>query len=72
MKPFDPALCASIEQREKISQQKATALVPTRTYWKHGYGFAVREDDPEFERKIAEGEEPPQGTATRKLQTVKT
>lgn len=59
MKSFDPALCISVEHREKITAQRKAALVPSRTYWKHGYGFPVREDDPNFEQIMAESEDPP-------------
>jgi geranylgeranyl transferase type-1 subunit beta len=59
LKSFDPALCVSAEQREKINAQRSVALVPTRTYWKHGYSFSIKEDDPNFEKVMAESEDAP-------------
>ena len=59
IRPLDPALCVSTQQREKIDSLRETAFVPTRQYWKHGYAFSVREDHTEFETKFASGEEPP-------------
>ena len=59
LKSFDPALCVSAEQREKIISQRKASLIPTRTYWKYGYSFSIREDDPDFEKVMAESEDPP-------------
>jgi geranylgeranyl transferase type-1 subunit beta len=52
IKQLDPVLCISIEQKELLSRLRRTALVPTRTYWKHGYSFSIREDDPDLETKM--------------------
>lgn len=59
LKPLDSALCVSVEQRENISQFRKAGVVPSRMYWKHGYSFEVREDDPDFQAKMASSEEPP-------------
>jgi geranylgeranyl transferase type-1 subunit beta len=60
LKEFDPALCISSQARENINRLRKEVLVPTRTYWKHGYSFLVREDDPDFEKKMASSEDPPE------------
>lgn len=67
LKTFDPALCVSIEHREKVIAQRAAALTPSQTYWKRGYGFSVREDDPDFAKKMAESEDPPKGAVIEPL-----
>lgn len=67
LKTFDPALCVSVEHREKVIAQRAAALIPSQTYWKHGYGFSVREDDPDFAKKMAESEDPPKGAVIEPL-----
>lgn len=59
LKAFDPVLCVSAQQRVKIDAQRRDAAVPTRTYWKHGYSFAIREDDPAFAETMAGSEEAP-------------
>jgi geranylgeranyl transferase type-1 subunit beta len=71
LKSFDPALCISAEQKEKINAQRRAALVPTRTYWKHGYSFSVREDDPNFEKILAESEDPPRFAADSASKAVR-
>lgn len=59
LKDFDPELCISIQARENINNSRKTISIPTRIYWKHGYSFPVREDDPLFEEKMSSSEEPP-------------
>ncbi|RKF54851.1 Geranylgeranyl transferase type-1 subunit beta [Golovinomyces cichoracearum] len=49
LKQLDPALCVSVEQKYKIASLRDHLLVPSRLYWKNGYCFLIREDDPEFE-----------------------
>ncbi len=61
LKPVDSALCISVQQREHIKKLRDNALVLTKLYWKNGFCFSIREDDPEFEEKIASSEEPPAG-----------
>lgn len=56
IKQLDPILCISVEQKECIVRLRKSALVPTRTYWKHGYSFSIREDDPEFDIKMESNE----------------
>ncbi|CZS94562.1 related to geranylgeranyltransferase beta subunit [Rhynchosporium agropyri] len=58
LKSLDPALCISMQQKETIEQFRKAAVVPTRTYWRHGYCFSIREDDPDFERVMACSQEP--------------
>jgi geranylgeranyl transferase type-1 subunit beta len=60
IKPLDSALCISVQQKDIIKQRHKTALVRTRTYWKHGFGFSIREDDPDFEKVIASSDKPPE------------
>ncbi|TVY85943.1 Geranylgeranyl transferase type-1 subunit beta, partial [Lachnellula willkommii] len=59
IKPFDSALCVSKQQRERITQQRKTASVARKIYWKHGYPISIREDHPEFKEKMASSEGPP-------------
>jgi len=56
IKQLDPVLCISMEQKQRFGKLRKSALVPTRTYWKHGYSFSIREDDPEFGTKIESDE----------------
>lgn len=56
LKPLDSALCISREQKSKLAALRHAAGVPIRKYWKHGLPFWIREDDPEFERKMRESE----------------
>ncbi|PBP18517.1 prenyltransferase and squalene oxidase [Diplocarpon rosae] len=58
IKSLDPGLCISMQQKEIIGQLRKSAAVPMRSYWKHGYCFQIREDDPEFEQIMASSEEP--------------
>ncbi|KAH6709319.1 terpenoid cyclases/protein prenyltransferase alpha-alpha toroid [Leptodontidium sp. 2 PMI_412] len=58
IKSLDPGLCISIQQKEIIEQFRRSAAVPTRTYWKHGYCFSIREDDPDFENIMASSKKP--------------
>lgn len=60
LKPFDSPLCVSSEQKEKINSLREEFLQPTQTYWRHGYAFSIREDDPDFASKMASTEEPPE------------
>jgi len=60
LKEFDPVLCISKQQRENIDRMRKDSLVPTKIYWKHGYSFLVREDDPEFENKMTSSEKAPE------------
>lgn len=62
LKPFDPVLCVSIQQRERINTQRKDALIPTRTYWNYGYSFPIRKDDANFEKKLADSEDAPKFT----------
>ncbi|KHJ32267.1 putative geranylgeranyl transferase type-1 subunit beta [Erysiphe necator] len=39
IKKLDPALCISIEQKNKINRLRSSLLVPKKFYWKHGYYF---------------------------------
>ena len=50
IKPLDPLLCISTQQRDRIHTLRKTALIQTRKYWKHGYAFCTREDNPENEK----------------------
>lgn len=59
IKPLDSALCVSKQQRAKFTQQRTTASIARKVYWKHGYPISIREDNPEFEEKMASSEEPP-------------
>jgi hypothetical protein len=59
LKPLDSALAVSREHRERINQQRKTASVARKIYWKHGYPISIREDDPDFKEKIASSEEAP-------------
>lgn len=59
IKSLDPVLCISMQQKEIIDEFRRRATVPTRSYWKHGYRFSIREDDPEFDKIMASNEEPP-------------
>ncbi len=59
LKPVDSALCISVQQREQIKKLRDDALVPTKLYWKNGFCFSIREDDPKFEEKMASSEGPP-------------
>lgn len=56
---LDPVLCISTQQKEIIDAFRRRAAVPTRIYWKHGYCFSIREDDPEFDKIMASNGEPP-------------
>jgi len=56
---LDPVLCISTQQKEIIDEFRRRAAVPTRIYWKHGYCFSIREDDPEFDKIMASNGEPP-------------
>jgi len=56
IKQLDSVLCISAEQKERIGRLRQAALVPTRTYWKHGYRFLIREDDPDFRIKMESDE----------------
>ncbi|KAH7417241.1 terpenoid cyclases/protein prenyltransferase alpha-alpha toroid [Cadophora sp. MPI-SDFR-AT-0126] len=58
IKPLDPVLCISTQQKEIIEDFRRSAAVPVRPYWKHGYCFSIREDDPEFEKVMASNEGP--------------
>jgi hypothetical protein len=44
LKAFDPALCVSLQQREKIARLRREALVPTRVPWEHAYSLSMRSD----------------------------
>ncbi|CAL3964288.1 hypothetical protein PZA11_001683 [Diplocarpon coronariae] len=59
IKSLDPRLCISMQQKEIIGQLRKSAAVPMKSYWKHGYCFQIREDDPEFEQIMASSEKPP-------------
>ncbi|TVY28947.1 Geranylgeranyl transferase type-1 subunit beta [Lachnellula hyalina] len=59
IKPLDSALCVSKQQRERVTQQRETASIARKIYWKHGYPISIREDNPEFKEKMASSEEPP-------------
>jgi len=59
LKTFDSALCVSVEHRANVSKLRRAGVIPSQVYWKHGYSFEVREDDPEFKAKMASSEEPP-------------
>ncbi|PQE25250.1 prenyltransferase and squalene oxidase protein [Rutstroemia sp. NJR-2017a WRK4] len=59
LKELDSALCISVEAKKNLEELRRAALVPSKTYWKHGYSFLVREDSPEFGSKMAAGESPP-------------
>ncbi|RAL62425.1 hypothetical protein DID88_004991 [Monilinia fructigena] len=59
VKELDSALCISLDAKENIEMLRKAALVPSRTYWVHGYSFKVREDSPEFGEKMAMDEGPP-------------
>lgn len=58
IKSLDPGLCISMEQKQIIGKLRKSAAVPARTYWKHGYCFSIREDDPDFEKSMVSSEEP--------------
>ncbi|KAL2064747.1 hypothetical protein VTL71DRAFT_3885 [Oculimacula yallundae] len=58
IKSLDPGLCISTTQRALIEQFRETTAVTSRTYWKHGYCFSIREDNPDFEKIMAASEEP--------------
>jgi geranylgeranyl transferase type-1 subunit beta len=60
IKSLDSALCISVQQKDIIKQRHNIALVRTRTYWKHGFCFSIREDDPDFEKVMASSEKPPE------------
>lgn len=62
LKALDPALCVSKEQRQRVEKLRKSASVPIGTYWKDGYSFSIREDDPDFEAKMGASEHPPAGT----------
>jgi len=59
LKEFDPVLCVSSQAKQNINKLRKDTLAPTKVYWKHGYCFPVREDDPEFEAKMSCSEGPP-------------
>jgi geranylgeranyl transferase type-1 subunit beta len=59
LKDFDPELCISRQARENIDKWRMEASIPTGVYWKHGYSFMVREDDTDFEERMASSEGPP-------------
>jgi geranylgeranyl transferase type-1 subunit beta len=59
LKEVDPVLCASTETKEKIEKAIKEAVVPWKTYWKHGEPFESPEADPEHTQKMAEDEGPP-------------
>ncbi|KAA8576324.1 hypothetical protein MFRU_009g02130 [Monilinia fructicola] len=59
IKELDSALCISLHAKKNIERLRKAALVPSRTYWVHGYRFKVREDSPEFGEKMAMNEGPP-------------
>ncbi|TVY60808.1 Geranylgeranyl transferase type-1 subunit beta, partial [Lachnellula suecica] len=59
LKPLDSVLCISKEQKEVMVQQRQAALGARKIYWKHGYPISIREDNPDFEEKMASSEEPP-------------
>ncbi|KAB8302831.1 hypothetical protein EYC80_006172 [Monilinia laxa] len=61
IKELDSALCISLDAKKDIERLRKVALVPSRTYWVHGYSFKVREDSPEFGEKMAMDEGPPKG-----------
>ncbi len=65
LKPVDSALCISVQQREQIKKLRDAASVPTQMYWKNGFCFSIREDDPQFEEKMASSEEPSVVFSTR-------
>jgi len=60
LKEFDPVLCISKQQRKNIDRMRKDGLAPKKIYWKHGYSFLVREDDPGFENKMASNEKAPE------------
>jgi geranylgeranyl transferase type-1 subunit beta len=62
IKPLDSALCVSKQQRERMTQQRETASVARKIYWKHGYPISIREDNPEFKEKMASSEGPPKNS----------
>jgi hypothetical protein len=59
LKPVDPVLCASIETKQKIQEAIKKVLIPWKTFWKHGWPFAVSEANPKYAEKVAEDEGPP-------------
>jgi geranylgeranyl transferase type-1 subunit beta len=59
LKPLCSALCVSVEQKQKIEKLRNSASVPTRLYWRNGYSFSIREDDPDFETKMGASKQPP-------------
>jgi len=59
LKEVDPVLCASIETKEKIENTIKEAVVPWKTYWKHGEQFQSSEADPKHAQTMAEDEGPP-------------
>jgi len=65
IKPLDSPLCISTDQKENFKLLRQVASEPTKTYWKYGYCFSIREDDPMFEEKMASSEEPPKFLADR-------
>jgi len=77
LKSLDAALCVSTEQRQKVEQLRNSASIPTMTYWKNGYSFLIRKDDPDFEAKMAASEHASAGTispapkAGDKMQTLR-
>lgn len=59
LKEVDPVLCASTETKEKMEKTIKEAVVPWKTYWKHGEQFESSEADPKHAQKMAEDEGPP-------------
>jgi geranylgeranyl transferase type-1 subunit beta len=60
IKEVDPVLCASIETKERMEKVIKEALIPWKTYWKHGEQFQSSEADPKHPQIIAEDEGPPE------------
>jgi geranylgeranyl transferase type-1 subunit beta len=69
LKPLDSALCISEKQKQLIGEMQRSLLVPVRRYWKHGFCFSIREDDPDFDVKMKDSEGPPKD-AKEKLDLV--
>ncbi|TVY37387.1 Geranylgeranyl transferase type-1 subunit beta, partial [Lachnellula subtilissima] len=59
IKSLDSALSVSKQQRERVTQQRETASIARKIYWKHGYPISIRQDNPKFKEKMASSEEPP-------------
>jgi geranylgeranyl transferase type-1 subunit beta len=59
LKEVDPVLCASAKIKAKMEKTIKEAVVPWKTYWKHGEQFESLETDPKHAEKMAEDEGPP-------------